>query len=64
MFGRELLGQHAAGELGFDLVRNQRFDERARRLADAPILRRKSVHAGTPILADLLTERSVYATVS
>ncbi len=34
------------------------------RWQDAPIFRRQSIHPDTSILADLLTERSVYVTVS
>jgi hypothetical protein len=64
MFGGNLLAQHTARHLDFDLERDHRVDESARRLLDAPILRRQSIHPDTSILADLLTERSVYVTVS
>jgi hypothetical protein len=64
MFGGDLLAQHTACHLNLDLERDHRVDEPARRLLDTPIVRRQSVHPGTSILADLLTERSVYVTVS
>jgi hypothetical protein len=59
MLGRQLLGQDAARELGFHLMRHHRLDERARRVPDAPILFGQAVH---PYL-HVLTERSVYASV-